>query len=251
MLAVAPLIIIPNVLLGQRAAAHFTAFILKIWASAFTFPMLSFTYSVKGKQNLQKGKAYIYIGNHNSFLDSPACIYAVPGAVKPLGKIEITKVPIFGYLYRYMVVIVDRKSASSRKTSLLRLKQMLQSGISVLVFPEGTQNRSAQPLQPFYDGAFKLAMDTGYDIAPFLIRNTRKLWSADDGMRFKPGNIEVEFLPTIPASTFQNLTIAELKAQTYELMQQALLTNKWIFTKSPLLPAQKILQPITNCVGPF
>jgi 1-acyl-sn-glycerol-3-phosphate acyltransferase len=92
------------------------------------------------KQPLKKRQSYIFVCNHISYLDTPVIVKALRHPVRPLGKVEMTKIPIFGFIYKYTIVTVDRSSTANRARSVQVLKSLLRQGISVLVFPEGTFN---------------------------------------------------------------------------------------------------------------
>ena len=133
--------------------------------------------------------AYIYVCNHSSYLDPIAVVLAIPGSFKPLGKIEMVKVPVFGLIYRKVVVLIDRASKESRARSVEELKAGLAKGQSILVFPEGTMNHSNKALTDFYDGAFRLAIETGTPIVPMVIVNPRNLFPRANPSAARPGRI--------------------------------------------------------------
>ena len=81
----------------------------------------------------------------------------------------MSKVPVFGFIYRNAIVTVDRSSTGNRAKSVRILKSIIKKGISVLVFPEGTFNMTNQPLKEFYDGAFRVAIETQTPVKPVLI----------------------------------------------------------------------------------
>ena len=89
-----------------------------------------------------------------------------------LGKSEMAKIPVFGFLYQHAVVMVDRSNAVKRAESVAKLKAFIRKGISVVIAPEGTFNMTANPLKEFYDGAFKIAIETQTPIKPILFLDT-------------------------------------------------------------------------------
>ena len=103
-----------------------------------------------------KTKQYIFVSNHISYIDSAVLVKAYRQPVRPLGKVEMSKVPLFGFIYKKAIVTVDRSSPENRAESIRILKSIISKGISVLVFPEGTFNMTNKPLKDFYDGAFRL-----------------------------------------------------------------------------------------------
>ena len=89
-----------------------------------------------------------------------------------LGKSEMAKIPVFGFLYQHAVVMVDRSSAKKRAESVEHLKLFIRKGISVVIAPEGTFNMTNNPLKEFYDGAFRIAIETQTPIKPILFLDT-------------------------------------------------------------------------------
>ena len=145
----------------------------------------------------RKGKSYIYVSNHTSFLDIPGLWMIIPGEKRPLAKKELVKIPVFGWIARSAAVIVDRSSGESRKKSMDRLKNILSNGTSILLFAEGTQNRSKEPLQPFKDGAFRIAIDTQEPILPMVVVGAGPLMPPGT-IRLRPGRVKIIVAPEIP-----------------------------------------------------
>jgi 1-acyl-sn-glycerol-3-phosphate acyltransferase len=96
------------------------------------------------------------------------------------------------------------------------MKKVLSKGMHMCVYPEGTRNRTPEPLKSFHNGAFRLAIDTQHDIIPAIIFNTRKVLSPGKGFWFSPHRIEMHFLPAISSS---NKSIESLKEEVFEIMK--------------------------------
>jgi 1-acyl-sn-glycerol-3-phosphate acyltransferase len=221
MIILLPGIVLPF-FLGQRFGSIGYAF-LALWS--WIFSKLTFIrYRFYGEENFVRGKAYIYVSNHTSFLDIPGLMMLLPGQVRPLAKKELLKIPIFGWIASSAAIIVDRSSPESRKKSIDRLKAFLKDGISILIFAEGTQNRSKNLLQPFKDGAFRIAVDTQQPILPMVILGAGALMPPGT-INLKPGLIRIYVGPEIPT---QGLTVDEvraLKQRTFNAMTEMIRTN--------------------------
>ncbi|MEM9391968.1 MAG: lysophospholipid acyltransferase family protein, partial [Bacteroidota bacterium] len=102
------------------------------------------------------------------------------------------------------------------------LKKHIQSGISLLIFAEGTQNRTKQPLTPFYDGAFRLAQETQTPLMPMVVINAGKLMPPSS-INIRPGKIKVIFGE--PVAVNENSVVSELKQTTYDQMLKLLQEN--------------------------
>ena len=96
-----------------------------------------------------KTSQYIFVGNHISYLDAPLIVKTIRQPIRALGKTEMGKVPVFGFIYKYAVVRVDRSSADNRAKSVRNMRSILKKGISIIVFPEGTFNLTRKPAEGF------------------------------------------------------------------------------------------------------
>jgi 1-acyl-sn-glycerol-3-phosphate acyltransferase len=177
---------------------------------------------VRGKQNFKKGQVYIVTCNHNSLMDVPLSCPFIPGPNKTIAKSSFTKVPLFGFYYAKGAVLVNRKSDESRRQSYDKMKAVLNKGMHMCVYPEGTRNRTTEPLKSFHNGAFRLAIETKHDIVPAVIFNTKKVLPPEKGFWFWPQRIEMHFLPAISSA---NKSIEGLKDEVFETMKDYYLTN--------------------------
>src|ERR1700733_1911279 len=85
---------------------------MKVFLSGVGCPL-----RIKGREHFKKGETYIVLCNHNALIDVPVSSPGIPGGNKTIAKIEISKVPVFGILYKTGSVLVDRKSEASRRES--------------------------------------------------------------------------------------------------------------------------------------
>ena len=168
----------------------------------------------------------IVVANHISYLDIPMLVKVFRKPLRPLGKIEMTKVPMFGFIYKNAIVTVDRSDAAHRAASLKTLKSVLNKGISIFVFPEGTFNETTVPLKEFYNGAFKLAVETQTPVQPVLFLDTYKRMHYKTAFSLTPGKCRAVYLNKIEPGTDYHL----LKQIVFTDMEQALLKYKadWI-----------------------
>ncbi len=212
MLLFLPGIVIPA-FFGPHAVSV-TYFFMKAWS--WVFSMLTFIrYDMIGRENIEKGKSYIFVSNHTSFLDLPGIAMTIRGQFRPLAKKELLKIPVFGWITTATCVVVDRSSNESRKKSINYLKEILALGINILIFPEGTQNRSKEIMQPFKDGAFRIALDTQKTILPMVVIGAGQLMPPGT-IQLSPGRIKIVVGKEIPL--IEGESTADLKNRTYEKM---------------------------------
>ena len=129
--------------------------ISKAWMTFFLY-VIGCPLKIKGRNNFTKGETYVVVCNHNSFMDIPLTTPFIPGANKTIAKAELAKLPLFGTIYKRGSILVDRKSDKSRKESFVKMKDVLAQGLHMCTYPEGTRNKSNEPLRSFHDGAFRL-----------------------------------------------------------------------------------------------
>jgi len=187
----------------------------RIWMKVF-LSLIGCPLKVTGKQNFKKGESYIVVCNHNSFMDVPITSPAIPGGNKTIAKSELARIPVFGLIYKAGSILVDRKSESSRKDSFVKMKQVLEMGLHMCIYPEGTRNKSTEPLKPFHDGAFKLAVATGRPIIPALIFHTRDILPANKFFLW-PHRMQIDFLPAI--SLKPGSSPLQLKEEVFTIMK--------------------------------
>ena len=184
-------------------------------------------------EKLKKDQSYIFVANHISYLDSAIIPKTFRHLVRPLGKVEMAKIPIFGFIYKNAIVTVDRSSAENRARSVMILKSILKKGISVLVFPEGTFNTTHQPLKEFYDGAFRIAIETGTPVKPVLLLNAYDRMHYQTIFSLNPGKSRSVFLPEVSVEGLTTKDIGMLKEKVFDIMKVELKTRgaKWIDVK--------------------
>lgn len=172
----------------------------------------------KNAHYFEKGKNYVVILNHNSYLDIPISSPWVPGANKTLAKTGFMKVPIFNIIYKSGSILVDRSSPQSRKRSLTEMLETLQQGIHLTLYPEGTRNKTSDPLIKFHDGAFRTALSGKKDIMIGVIFNTKKVLPVKPAFWGWPHKIRFEFLPPIDIQQYEVHEVERLKNDCYQLM---------------------------------
>jgi 1-acyl-sn-glycerol-3-phosphate acyltransferase len=176
-------------------------------------------------------RRYVFIANHISYLDIPLILQAVRrNNFRILGKAEMTKFPVFGYIYSRAVVLVDRTTATGRSRSVSELKSLLAIDRSVFIFPEGTFNETGRPLKAFYDGAFRIAIETQTPLQPILFPDTFDRMHYRSLLCLRPGATRAIFLAEVDVKGLTLDDLSSLKQQVFALMEAALIRHRvsWI-----------------------
>lgn len=185
------------------------------------FKMCGYTLDIEGWEKVDADKAYMFVANHTNMLDLPITGFFLQHYYKSLVKMELKKVPIFRFLLKVSSVPVDRSSGESRKRSTQIIVDKLRSGISFLIFPEGTRNKTDKPLKSFYSGAFKTAVLAQVPIVPMVYLDHRGLQPVR-GYRFYPGHIRVKVLDPIPTEGLSYEQSDALQEQIYKLIESTI-----------------------------
>ena len=157
---------------GKIAGGNFIYKLCRFWTDAWMF-LIGIRHENISAESIKPEKQYIFIANHISYLDIPVILKTIRHhSIRVLGKHEMKRVPVFGFIYRSAVVMVDRSTSGGRSKSVRVLKSVLAKGISVFIYPEGTFNETHKPLKDFYDGAFRIAIETQTPIKPMLFLDT-------------------------------------------------------------------------------
>jgi 1-acyl-sn-glycerol-3-phosphate acyltransferase len=206
----------PCFFLKEPGKAKWHRKVSRIWMRFFLHA-IGCPLKVKGQDHLKLNKSCIIICNHQSLLDIPATTPFMPRANKTIAKKSMSYIPIFGWVYSFGSVLVDRSNDASRRKSYDDMKTVLKTGLDMLIYPEGTRNTTGQPLAPFYDGAFKLAAETGNPVVPVLLFNTGKALPRNKYFYLWPHTIYMDILPPIHLPGYH---IKELKEHCFNLMWQ-------------------------------
>lgn len=199
--------------------------IFKGWMSVY-MPLAFCPVIRRGKKNFKKGENYVVVCNHNSLADVPVSSPWIPGPNKTLAKSEMAKIPLFGVIYKAGSVLVDRKKGDSRRESFSKMQEMLDLGLHLCLYPEGTRNKTSEPVQPFYDGAFITAIKAQKPIIPGLIFNTGKILPHDKKLWAWPMPIRVDFLEAIPTKGLTLSDTVALKDKVRQIMADYYVANR-------------------------
>lgn len=198
--------------------------IFKVWMGVY-MPLAGCPVFRKGSRYLSKGQSYVVVINHNSFVDIPVSSPWIPGPNKTLAKVEMAKIPVFGVIYKAGSILVNRKNEQSRRESFTRMQTVLEMGLHLCLYPEGTRNKTKQPIQQFFDGAFITAIRSQHPIAPAVIFNTGRILPHNKKLWAWPMPVHFHFLEPIPTKGLSLNDVADLKARVHKIMTDYYVAN--------------------------
>ncbi len=215
-------ILIP--VLVSKKGDRISFFFIRLWAGIWSF-LCGIRYEVIGKEVINQNQPYIYIFNHRSFLDAPVIPMAIPQVIRALGKKELSKIPVFGWIVGKFAIWVDRTNAESRRKSIDGLVKYLNQGISVVVAPEGTRNNSGETLLPFHKGAFRLAVETQIPVIPMAVIGADKIMRKGS-LLLSPGKIRIYFSQPIYPPPPSDSAVDDLAEKCRNILEAMILTQE-------------------------
>ena len=157
--------------------------------------------SVSGDEFIDKNQPYIVMANHQSYYDVFALIGYLPLPLKWVMKMELRKIPIFGFACETVGhIYVDRGNSDKARKSLKAAGEKIRAGSSVVFFPEGTRSPYGK-LQSFKKGGFVIALEAGVPILPVTVVGGRKILSKKS-LRILPGDMKLIIHKPIPVDEY-------------------------------------------------
>jgi 1-acyl-sn-glycerol-3-phosphate acyltransferase len=206
-------------LFGERFYTVYFRFLT--YGSRVWFFLVGVRYRVLGQSHTEHG-AGVIVGNHSSHIDLMNGVGSSPSRTRALAKASLKKVPLMGFMFSATSVFVRRDDAESRKKSVKALAEALKRGYYLFMFPEGTRNRTDKALLPFYNGAFKLAIEEGCPVYPLVILYARKVMPMQ-GLRFRPGKITVKYLRPEFTKGMGVEDVSKLRDKVFRRMEEEIL----------------------------
>ena len=195
----------------------------RVWGRVVYF-LCGLPLKVEWRFKPKKGEVYIYCANHTSYSDIPTMYLITKGDLIFIGKSSLGKVPLFGYMYKRLHILVDRKSVHSKMETIERAKLAIDSKQSLAFFPEGTipkaGNRPA--MIPFKDGPFKIAIEKKIKIIPVTLINNWKI--LQDGLPISANRMECKVVVHEPIDTshLESKDFQMIKDQTFLIITNEL-----------------------------
>ena len=148
----------------RRPLHALSACLAKVWMVSS-----GLLWRVRYEEPLDRSQAYVFCANHSSYLDVPT-LFTMNRTLVFVGKSSLARLPLFGYMYKRMHIVLDRGSMRSRGEVLPRARATLDRGDSLVFFPEGGICSKTPPrMARFYEGAFRTAIESQVPIVPVTI----------------------------------------------------------------------------------
>ena len=192
--------------------------IARLWAKIILIGM-GFNYSIQGDEVFEDGKSYMLVANHTSMTDIMMMLLVVKNhPFVFVGKKELSKIPIFGFIYKRVCILVDRSNSKSRYQVFERAQNRIKQGLSICIFPEGgVPDDESVVLDSFKDGAFRIAIEHHLPSVPTVFFDNKKRLSYTF-FSGSPGKMRAKILPIIETKGKALEDRNALKQQVRELI---------------------------------
>ncbi|AEM70476.1 phospholipid/glycerol acyltransferase [Allomuricauda ruestringensis DSM 13258] len=162
--------------ISEKTYPHFFWLARNLWARPILYGMGCFPKIVR-EQRMVRGKSYMLVANHTSMLDIMLMLVISRNPFVFVGKKELESIPIFGFFYKRVCIMVDRENVRSRTRVYRRAQRRLDQGLSICIFPEGGVPEEDIVLDKFKDGAFKMAIAHKIPVVPMTFLDNKKRFS--------------------------------------------------------------------------
>lgn len=194
------------------------------WGKTILFGM-GFWAEVQQLQKIEPLKSYMFVANHTSMIDIMLMLAVVKNPCVFVGKEELTKIPLFGYIFKRTSITVNRSDSRSRKEVYDEAQRRLNNGYSICIFPEGlVPEDESVVLAPFKNGAFRLAIEHQIPIVPMTFYDCKKRFSYTF-FSGGPGKLRVKIHHFFETNGFTLKDKDILKNAIFELIHDDLISD--------------------------
>lgn len=174
------------------------------WWGRFSARLFGIDIEVDGADNYRTGGNYLVVSNHAGMADIPLLLGAMKLNLRFVAKEELGKIPVFGWtLKRCGYIMIKRGQNREALKSLLAAADVLKSGRSVHIFPEGTRSETGK-LLPFKRGAFMVAQKGGVPLLPVTIIGSNRI-TPKKSLKINKGKIRIVIGKPLDPSRFSNI----------------------------------------------
>ena len=199
---------------------HWVGTLNWLWARGLFFLLFLNRSNIEYEEPLDGKQRYIFGANHFSYLDIPT-MGLIRHNYKFIGKHSLRTVPVFGYMYSKLHVLVDRSNFKDRYASFQRAREELQRGFSMAFFPEGGIYTKTPPdMVRFKDGCFRLAVDEQIPVVPVTIHRNHILLPDGKPLLMHKGLVSLKVHKPIRPEGTDDEAVKKLKDQVWHVINE-------------------------------
>ena len=197
---------------------------------SWAFNVIMFIGGIKriviGEDNVPKDEAVLYVSNHRSIFDIVVTYPRVPRRTGYIAKKESMKLPVISFWMVYLdCLFLDRSDIRKGLEMVLEAIEKVKSGISIFIYPEGTRNKTDEPLGEFHKGSFKIAQKSGCPIVPVVVNHTRDCF--ENHMPWiKKTTVVIEYCEPIRMSELEKEDQKNIDQYVKSIIEQTYIKNE-------------------------
>lgn len=192
------------------------------WWGRFCARLMGISVELSGTERYDPARNYLVVSNHAGMADIPLLLGSLPLNLRFVAKEELGKIPIFGLAIRQAgYIMIKRGQNKEALKSLFQAVEVLKSGRSVHIFPEGTRSETGD-IRPFKRGAFLVAEKAGTPVLPVTIVGSGTL-TPKKSLKITKGNVKLVI--GNPIETIGK-TAREIQESAFETISCGLETHK-------------------------
>ena len=206
--------------LSDKTYPQFFWLARNVWATCILYGM-GCPLKITRDERMVRGKSYMLVANHTSMLDIMAMLRVSRNPFVFVGKKELVNIPVFGFFYKRVCILVDREDSKSRSAVYRRATRRLQRGLSICIFPEGGVPEEVVELDTFKDGAFKMAIAHQIPVVPITFYDNKRRFP----FRFfsgGPGPLRTRVHSFFPTRDLQETDKGELRESVRRVILESL-----------------------------
>ena len=184
------------------------------------FSLIFIPMKIRYEEGVDLKNQYVIIANHFSYIDIPA-LAALNIPFKFIGKMQVNNIPVLGYIFKNLHIMVDRDSKESRKQTYIDCFRSLDQGYSIGIFPEGGIKTEKVPkMAPFKNGAFAMALEKQVPILPVSLLGAYKIMKGSFYINWSP--CEIVCHKPIYTDGFTTKDVDAFREKCYKILQSEL-----------------------------
>ena len=191
-----------------------------MWSKFLLF-WSGFFVDVEFEQNLDPTTPYLICPNHVSYLDIPVIFSIIPSVFVFVGKKSLSKLPLFGWMYKKSMILVDRSSNRSSYQAYKHASERIAQGVGITIFPEGGIPEHDVQLQRFKNGAFRMAIEQNVALVPVTFADNKRCMPSDR-LEGRAGKLKVFVHKPIQAGAYTSENIHEFRDFVYKTINDKL-----------------------------
>jgi len=204
---------------------HFVHILAETYARFVLF-ISGVRFRISGIENLEETGPFIVVSNHQSMFDAVAMYTFLEIPFRWVAKASLFRIPFLGLAMKAGGYIsVERDQPRKAAVSLLEAARGVNSGISVVIFPEGTRSFEDGSMRPFKNGSFLLAKKAKVTLQPVVFWGSHKIIPVKRKKLFQkiyPGKVFISIIKPIHPDDYSSLEVDEISDLIRTKMQISL-----------------------------